>query len=531
MRLFENIAQPRLHFPSAEAQDAARLGARLGRSDTHFTSPVDDRMLEVYARARDPGNPFELRDLWLGRVAAEMGEAGDDIRLERWRSSKIHREVGPDDVLRSAATVRFIKELFNWFFRDDLYGRLRPAADVILSGGSVDESCWGLPEALKACLRFALDKDWYGYSDSRGRLPARAAIAQYENERIEGAMYDTGSVSLTLGGTAAVSSLADFLLHGRLIRSGDAICAVPNYPPLVQAVGRHSNVLLVPLASRGGRIDLSPLIQAIERDTPFVLLQTVCNPTGAIVDESELAELICCAGRNTTIVLDECHEWLGPFRKVSRARAAPNVIRVSSLSKTWSVPGMKIGWILADPALIAEYYEYASTSIGGPPSFYYTLVEVLARMERWAINDIHDLGISNVGEFETSYGIDLSLLQAAYDSYRLQRLDREATLRVHRDATIAMFDGLNATVVPPAYSINLAVNFMDWPDSYRCFRELLRDTGVSLLPGIITYCFSGAVLRVTYAQKWKALSTAGGRIQDYLHTLAVNRGAVAERSA
>lgn len=66
------------------------------------------------------------------------------------------------------------------------------------------------------------------------------------------------------------------------------------------------------------------------------------------------------------ILLDECHEWLGPKQVFSKVRAASNVIRVSSLSKNWSAPGVKAGWIMADAAFIASYYEYASTSFGGP---------------------------------------------------------------------------------------------------------------------------------------------------------------------
>ena len=69
--------------------------------------------------------------------------------------------------------------------------------------------------------------------------------------------------------------------------------------------------------------------------------------------------------------------------RVERSRR--NVIRVASLSKTHSVPGMKLGWIVAHPDFIRGYYEYASTTYGGPPSLFYLLIEMAARFEQWDV--------------------------------------------------------------------------------------------------------------------------------------------------
>jgi aspartate/methionine/tyrosine aminotransferase len=499
----------------AELSDDARLASRRppvpGQLREAFRTEVDDRMLEVFRRARDPGDPFELRDLWLGRVECELGRHGHRPWLaEQWRSRPVLRTVHPDEVLAGAATARFVKELFNWFFRDDLYGDLRPSADVILSGGSVDERAWGLPATLKDCVRFALAQDWYGYSDSRGRLPVREAVARYENAVLGGDPYGAGNVALTMGGTMAVSSVADFVL-GSSPTGGVPLCAVPNYPPLVEAVARRRPVRLVPVASDAGETSLQPLIAALRPDTPLVLLQTVGNPTGAAVAEADLVSLLRATAPSTTVVLDECHEWLGPGRRCSPARCAPNVVRVSSLSKNWSAPGLKIGWLVADARFVADYYEYASTSYGGPPSVLYTLVEVLARMERWRLSGDVDLTAAHLAEFEPAYGLTFGHLQAAYDSYLADRAGREDGLRVVRDAAVSGLSAV-AEVLPPHWSVNVAVRFAEWDDSYLCFRQLLRETGVSVLPGILTFCLSGSVVRVTAARRWPELRVAMNRL-------------------
>lgn len=509
--LFAKVAvRPRAGVPP-DARGAAAQADAIGPHIGRFAPPVDDRLLDLYSRARDPGDPFELRDLWLGRVEHEL--EGPSLRpwlAEQWRATRPRRTVTEEEILRSRATVRFVKEMFNWFFRDDLYGDLRSDDHVILSSGSVAEESWGLPEALKECIRYALARDWYGYSDSRGRVPAREAVAAYESVRIDGATYEADNIALTTGGTSAISSLADFLLL-EAPRRAPALCAIPNYPPLVESIARRGDIRLVPLPVKDGRTVLDPLIDALEPDTPLVMLQTVANPTGALVDEASLGRLIRAAGPSTMVLLDECHEWLGPFLRCSPERASPNVVRVSSMSKVWSAPGLKIGWIVAAPGFIAGYYEYASTTFGGPPSVFSTLVEVVARMERWRLTSV-DPGAAEVAEFHPGYDLTLTRLQAAYQSYLSEWTDRDETLQVLRSTAVAGF-ARAAKVVPPRYSINAALELECWDDSYRCFRDLLRETGVAVFPGLLAFCLSGGVVRVTTARPWPELSSAIERIE------------------
>ncbi|MEH1016302.1 aminotransferase class I/II-fold pyridoxal phosphate-dependent enzyme [Micromonospora sp. CPCC 206060] len=476
---------------------------------------VDDRLLEVFARAVDPDDYMELRDLYLGRVESEIPHGHRPELAERWRASEVRRKVEAEDVLRSRATVRFVKEMFNWYFRDDLYGEQRGEAEIILSSGAVDEEEWGLPWALKDCIRYALDRDLYGYSDSRGREPARDAVAAYENALIPGEPYARANVALTLGATQAINCLADFVLSGA--PAGDpALCAIPNYPPLVESVARRSSTRLVPLTAVDGRpCSLDPLIEALTPQTPLVLLQTAANPTGAVVCESDLEQLITAADPSTVIVLDECHEWLGPEVRRTPLRGAPNVVRVSSLSKHWSAPGIKVGWLLASADFIDGYYEYASTTFGGPASFFFTIVEVLARMERWRVERITELDRAHCDEFEAAYGLDVTRLQLAYDSYLLERRAREEELIHIRDRAIEGLTMPGVRVLPARYSINLALNFVDSNDSYRCFREVLHHTGVSVFPGLLTFCLSGGIVRVTSAQRWTELAAAIERLGAY----------------
>lgn len=520
MELFESVPSARRAVLPEEVHAIARQPCSPDRLLREFVSGVDDLMLEVFDHAERPDDPLELRDLWLSRVEASLGASSTDPSLaERWRSSRRRRTTTAEEVLTARATPRFVKELFNSFFRDDLYGRLRPSGRTILSSGAVDEISWGLPEALKECVRYALARDWYGYSDSRGRIPVRESIAAYESARIEGASYSAANVAMTLGATFAISTLADFLLSGRRTTGTPALCAVPNYPPLVEGIARRSDTRLVPLSGADGITSLDPLIAAITPQTPLIFLQTAMNPTGSAPSEESLARLVAAAPPSCWIVLDESHEWLGPEPARTPARAAANVIRVSSLSKAWSVPGLKIGWILADAAFIDEYYEFASTTFGGPPSFFYTLVEMLTRMELWLITGVEP-SAAEINEFERTYGLRVPALAAAFASYRDERSARDAALRTLRDAAVSGLAAAGASVLPPRYSINLTVEFPGYRDSYVCFREILRDCGVSVFPGVLMFASGGGV-RVTTARPWPEMAGAIERIAGALAVTSV----------
>ncbi len=471
-----------------------------------FSPAPDDYFVEVFERAQSPDDPIELRDLWLARVAERLGAgSGGGPAGVFWSGAPRRRTLDGDDVLTRRSTVRFIKELFNWYFRDDLYGRLRPRARYIMSGGTVREELWGLPEALKECLRYAVSRDWYGYSDSRGREAARAAVAEYENRRLGFEAYGPRNVALTLGGTHAISALADFILGGTPA-TAPSLVAIPNYPPLVESIARRGPTRLVPLETESGVYGVKPLIAAMEAATPLVMLQTVANPTGAVVHEESLTGLLESAGPATTVVLDECHEWLPQLGPGAASRVRSNVVRVTSLSKGWSVPGLKIGWILADESFVDEYYEYASTSFGGPPSIYFTLVEFLARMGSWEIAGVEAPDAAELDGLQADYRIQPDGLRQAYEHYRLERAERNADLAARRDHATRYLAAPGLRVHPPRQSINLTVELVDRQDSYVCFRELLDASGVSVYPGILNLCLSGAVARVTTALPWDELS-------------------------
>jgi aspartate/methionine/tyrosine aminotransferase len=186
------------------------------------------------------------------------------------------------------------------------------------------------------------------------------------------------------------------------------------------------------------------------------------------------------------------------------------VIRVTSLSKDMSVPGLKAGWLVGHPDFISEWYEYASTSMGGPPSVFYLLLEAAARFESWRLGGVEDPR-DLVSEW-SEYDVPPDLLAIAYGDYLRQRLRRERILGSHRDWIVGGLVELGYEVVPAGYSINVAASPPGAETSYGWWARTLDATSVSVYPGILSFCFDDRWVRLTSSIPAEALSKAISRL-------------------
>ncbi len=256
---------------------------------------------------------------------------------------------------------------------------------------------------------------------------------------------------------------------------------------------------LVPVSTAEGCTDISALIEALREDTPLVFLQTVTNPTGTRIPEDQIARLVNAASPSTLIVLDEAHECLSATRAAPccSERSRRNVIRVASLSKTHSVPGMKLGWIVAHPDFIRGYYEYASTTYGGPPSLFYLLIEMAARFDQWDALGLQALPDEAHALFERSYGYSQTQIASEFADYVDYRRDLERRVVEARDAACASLSSSPCRPTAATHSINLSFRVADCHGSYAWFRRCLAATNVSCFPGILNFDFRDDSMRVT----------------------------------
>lgn len=192
------------------------------------------------------------------------------------------------------------------------------------------------------------------YTQSNGTEPLRAAIA---------ALYPGASpahVEVTNGGAEA-----NFVTLFQLVEPGDEVALlVPTYMQsrgLARAFGgtvREWRLIEDHDAGRW-RPDLDALAAIVSPRTKLIVLCTPNNPTGARLTAAELDAIAAIAdAHGAWIVSDEIYRGaeLDGVESPSMWGRSERVIVTSGLSKAYGLPGLRIGWIVAPPALIERLW-------------------------------------------------------------------------------------------------------------------------------------------------------------------------------
>ncbi len=197
-----------------------------------------------------------------------------------------------------------------------------------------------------------------GYPQSNGSPELRAEIAAL----YPGATLD--SVEVTNGGAEA-----NFLVAWHLLEPGDEIVAMlPNYMQIV-GLARTLGARVRPWwlreapTARGLRWqpDLDHLATLVGPRTKLVALCNPNNPTGARLTEGELDAVAAIAARHGAwIVADEIYRGaeLDGRETPSAWGRYERTIVTSGLSKAYGLPGLRIGWVVAPPPVIAQLWAH-----------------------------------------------------------------------------------------------------------------------------------------------------------------------------
>ena len=215
-----------------------------------------------------------------------------------------------------------------------------------------------------ASEREALLNAELGYSQSNGTPELRKAIASL----YPGA--DQDNVLVTVG-----TAEANFLIAWMLTEPGDEVLMMlPNYMQLwglVRAFG--AEVKPLPLIEE---LEWAPDLDALERSvssrTKLIAICNPNNPTGAILTDQEMERVVAAAQRvGAWVLADEVYRGAELKRDTTPSfwGKYERVIITSGLSKAYGLPGLRIGWIVSSPELVANAWSYHDyTTIGPGPA-------------------------------------------------------------------------------------------------------------------------------------------------------------------
>ncbi len=209
------------------------------------------------------------------------------------------------------------------------------------------------PASVKASIERSLElppEELHGYTPAPGLPETRAAVAASLNRRF-GTNYTGADVFMSVGAAASVS----MTMHAITNPGDEVIVVAPYFPEYAVWIEKAGAVCVeVKADSETFQVDAQAVAAAITERTAAVIVDSPNNPTGAVYTQQTLealAEVLRSAsdGREQPIFLvsDE------PYREIAYGADVPwvpsiyeNTIVCYSYSKSLSLPGERVGWVL-----------------------------------------------------------------------------------------------------------------------------------------------------------------------------------------
>lgn len=209
------------------------------------------------------------------------------------------------------------------------------------------------PESVRASIARALElppTQLHGYTPAPGLPAAREAVAASLNRRF-GTSYAAGDVYLTCGAAASLS-----ISFHALVNPGDEVIVIapyfPEYRVWIETAG--ATCVEVMADPETFQIDVPAVAAAINERTKAIVINSPNNPVGSVYAQKNLEDLAAALhdaqkrlGTQVYLISDE------PYREITYGADVPWVpaiydrtIVCYSYSKSLSLPGERIGWVL-----------------------------------------------------------------------------------------------------------------------------------------------------------------------------------------
>jgi len=346
------------------------------------------------------------------------------------------------------------------------------------------------PELIKAAERAAREGP-HQYAVTWGAPNFRAALARKQSRFMGIPLDPDANFVVTCGSTEAMMAAMMTACH-----PGDKVVIFsPFYENYVaDTILSGAEPIYVPLRPPDFSFDPDELRRAFEQKPRALILCNPANPSGKVFTQEELLFIAKLAEEYDTFVLtDEVYEHIvyPPNRHVYFA-ALPGMfertISCSSLSKTYSITGWRLGYIIASKTVIDEarkVHDFLTVGAAAP---------------------LQEAAVTALG-FPDSYYDEL---QALYTE------KRDVFLKCLDDA------GLKYTKPEGAYYVMVDISEFGWKNDVEFCEWMAREVGVAAVPG--SSFFREPVrhlIRFHFAKRTDTLLAAGKRLLS-LHERAAS---------
>ncbi|MFW9798975.1 MAG: aminotransferase class I/II-fold pyridoxal phosphate-dependent enzyme [Candidatus Thorarchaeota archaeon] len=343
----------------------------------------------------------------------------------------------------------------------------------------VGEPDFGPPDAALKAMAEAVDSGCTHYTPSAGISSLREKIA----DRL-GSRYDRDisreEVIVTLSGKYAL-----FLSMASTIQAGEEVIIIdpsfPAYSRCVRAAGGRPIIFPTDL-DNGWDLDVDLLQENVSPSTRMIMLNSPCNPTGKVFDESTMRKLVALAVENDiSVVSDEVYSRFSysPHTSILQFPHC-NQVTVKSFSKQYGMTGFRLGYAVSDKETIKK------------------------------MASLQHLHVTCVPEFIQHAGL------AALDCEEEVNINA-ATIRSRLDIISKLLDRLPVTFREADGGFYIFARLAEGTTGGQEFAErLLSETGVCVMPGIVYGSQYASFFRVAVCQPEDRLVKAVERMEEVL---------------
>jgi aspartate aminotransferase len=234
--------------------------------------------------------------------------------------------------------------------------RLRREGVAVIDFGA-GEPDFGTPDFINAAAKQAIDQHFSKYTPVAGTAELKQAIcARYLADY--GVRYQDNQVITSAGGKQALFNTA-LTLFGP---GDEVVIHAPYWPTLTEQVklAEATPIVVQTTAADGFAITAQTMLSAVTARTRGIIINSPCNPTGALISEDDLATIAQdAARRGIWIVLDLCYEKLiydptpHNLPAVLQKHCPDLAVICGSASKAYAMTGWRCGWSIGPAPVIA----------------------------------------------------------------------------------------------------------------------------------------------------------------------------------
>ena len=366
----------------------------------------------------------------------------------------------------------------------------RQGVDDIISLG-VGEPAFDTPENIKIAAVKALMAGETKYQPTAGVAALREAISR-KLERENNILTDAESIVVTAGGKFSI-----YLAFSAMLQKGDKVVLLDpawvSYEAAAQMNG--AQVIRVPSSVADGfSPDLDRVKRVMDDSVKIIVVNSPCNPSGAVFSEETLRQLAQMADRYGAILMsDEVYEYqIYGQKHYSPASEFENIITVNAFSKSYAMTGWRLGYSVAPVEIVDGMKKIYSHSTSSVTSF-----------AQWGAIEALESEIS-AAEVKKMQGI-----YANNRSVMIRLINKSAYLELYCEPQGAFY-------CFPSYRFDMG--------SIEMATRLLEKYHVATVPGLAFGACGEGFMRLSYATDEKEIEEAMDRMETFFQDLECERG-------